>query len=408
MRLRPSQRADPELLAQRLTAAMKIGALAWPGAIPVAIAFSILSTLSSCAGAAPQPSVGVRTRAISPVATAPVAGSACAGRRAQSGVGYSLRLRPRPRFTEDDYHHQVMVSRGARTLQVLSLGQDDVLQSGADLAGSSFGQLDVDCDGDDDLVLFPAGGELGDGSRYVLVWPFRAEEARFSLHPHFYSPAHEWVSSAGGGGAPVTIQLLRGVDPSTMESSDDRPILVRRGAELMDFVRNRTYVSFPDDEPFAAPLVDIDRDGHWDLVLAAGGADNSYYAFWLFDPARGRFAYNAALSQLANPVMEPATGEITEFHNRGAGGAEHRMARYRLQDGALQKTWESEQTSAVHARAAPSSQGLGLLRRVVRVHERGGTRVVCEAFVNPENDAVVALVVGDRISCSEDAIGGAP
>lgn len=381
-----------------------------------AAALAALCAASGCVHreSAPRPSPAAAAPAQARTTTGATA-RACADRQTAGTSPYSFALRPAPELPEDVYHHKVVVSRRGEVLQTLSLRQDELVQSAADLAGATFGTIDFDCDGDDDLVLFSSRSAAGDEHGYVLVWPFKAAEQRFATRSEVFYSSKERMARHGPDRRPMLIQVLHGVDPATLDSTDEFPILLRRGSEIVDFIDNRELVWFSEEGPDpSTSFIDANFDGHDDLFLRRSHCTgNCYYAFWLFDPMTHRFVHDAALSALANPDVDTARREIVEFHHRGVAGADHRIARYRFVDGHLQKTWESEQTDSfsvpVPVPVAPALQGLVLFHRAVRVLKDSKMSLACEAFVDIESDEVVALVSGEKASCDEGTRpGGIP
>jgi len=373
----------------------------------IALGAAALAALSAASGclhreSAPRSPPAAAAPAQARTATGATA-RACADRRKAGASPYAFALLPAPGFPEDEHHHKVVVSRRGEVLQTLSLRQDELVQSAADLAGATFGTIDFDCDGDEDLVLFSSRSAAGDARGYVLLWPFKATEQRFATRPEVFYASKERIAHQGPDRRPMLIQVLHGVDPATLDSTDKFPILLRRGSEIVDFIDNRELVWFSEEGPDpSTSFIDANFDGHEDLFLRRSHCTgNCYYEFWLFDPRTHRFVHDPSLSALANPDVDTARREIVEFHHRGVAGADHRIARYRFVDGHLRKIWESEQTDSVPVPVAPALQGLVLFHRAVRVLKDSKMSLACEAFVDIGSDEVVALVSGEKASCDE-------
>ena len=93
---------------------------------------------------------------------------------------------------------------------------------------------------------------------------------------------------------------------------------------------------------------DVNFDGYADLrVLAMWGATgNRTYDWFLFDPAAGRFVPEPALSDLVNPVPDPATETIRTRAGGGMAGLVYGEGTYRWEGGApvcvrlLRQDWD--------------------------------------------------------------------
>jgi hypothetical protein len=212
-------------------------------------------------------------------------------------------------------------------------------------------QADFDNDGHGDLVMIP---RLAAQSGRLRVWRFVPEYGRFLTHAQQLYVRDARSVTLRGEPALSTVELLRAGDPDA-DNDERAPILIRRGGKVAHVIANDApedgdqFLWFG-DESFgpSAPFVDANFDGHPDLVLQREHCTgNCYYAFFLFKPKLGRFVYDRELSALSSPEFDAVNEQIHEFYHRGGGGEDHRAARYRFVDGALQKLWESDQDTTV-------------------------------------------------------------
>lgn len=103
--------------------------------------------------------------------------------------------------------------------------------------------------------------------------------------------------------------------------------------------------------------VDLDADGHPDIMLAVndgGAGPNSMDNFYLFDPATGKFAFHAELSELPQ-VSVDRKGIITSAA-RGSC-CQHSSATYRLIRGKLTQMTSWEESLSPDGRSLLVSKG---------------------------------------------------
>jgi hypothetical protein len=79
---------------------------------------------------------------------------------------------------------------------------------------------------------------------------------------------------------------------------------------------------------------DVNFDGYTDLrILVSGGSANAYYDFWLWNPARQKFVFHAALSKLSSPKFDAQSKTVCSFTHISA--TDSTVETYRFQDGQL-------------------------------------------------------------------------
>ncbi|NUP10209.1 MAG: hypothetical protein HOW73_29515 [Polyangiaceae bacterium] len=333
-----------------------------------------------------------------------------AGTQAANALEYSFMPVLKPNF--DDLYHEVVVSRGGQTLQTLSMS-DDV--GAGELRAMELLRADFDGDGSDDLIMLPRVLERTDEPRVrveggtVRYWHFSADTGRFLATPELFQVRDVRKARRGAEGS-MTVELLRSAPAGDEEDASERyPILIRRDGKLVQVLQTDEsdtddlgYLWFADEElgP-GSPWVDANFDGQPDLVLQREHcAGNCYFAFFLFDPSLERFVHHPGLSALASPRFDSVHQEIEELESRGAGGDDHRAARYRFVDGALQKHWESDQETSLPAAMRPNLPG-SLARRVVHQRIGGAMKLTCDAFVDLGTNRLVRIDTGSEASCAE-------
>jgi hypothetical protein len=311
-----------------------------------------------------------------------------------SAAAYRFVLLPDP---EQLYgYDRVAVLRGSDIRQTLSLAQDRWLQDAEQLKRSRFSLFDVDRDGYEDVVLWSEQTAVS----FVTVWRFNPAEKQFWPHPSVYHVRERVAAKAGGSlSASLLMEEPEADSSGKPEQPLSVPILVHREDRIVDFIENDELVEF-DGVATDRPFVDVNFDGHDDLMLSrAPCSGNCYFAFWMFDPKSKRFGKHDGLSELASPDVDARAKEIRSFHSHGLAGALHTYARYRFVGREIEKVWESEQADDVRAPGSLGGPFDGVFHRTVRARHQGKMEVLCEGFVRYAKDEVLALTRGDRAAC---------
>jgi hypothetical protein len=264
---------------------------------------------------------------------------------------------------------------------------------------------DFDGDGRADLVVRPRRPTR---SSVWLVFAFDARLGRFRTKPWvfvssgrraFSSPAPDCVidllfdqaKELGGAGTASAPRGRAGV------------LAVQRGGEIEQLLAADDVATLGEHGEGAA-MRDLNFDGHADLLVRVGGADNDWYRAWLFDPSKNRFVDAPAFAELPNVEVDAGRRELVSRLNRGAAGAIFRERRYRsTPTGGLELVREVEQDEDLHGRTPPGVPADALLF-TLRARERQGGRMklVCDALVDVGADRwpIVHIARGDAATCA--------